>query len=185
MISHIPKSYFQKSKVFLYPLLGIPKGVEFIPVNTYVAWNDKIEFNEYKFLCVYDISKLSSFRDFEVRYLTGNKRFSNFHFLESSKGYKGLYVFDYSDFFEDYLFFLSSNYSMLSDSSKNIILKFFKNDSSGHEIVDSYLNPGNYYNQYAKILNVDIDLLREVRELCPLLNLEQETLEANELIVEL
>ena len=74
---------------------------------------------------------------------------------------------------------------MLSDSSKNIILKFFKNDSSGHEIVDSYLNPGNYYNQYAKILNVDIDLLREVRELCPLLNLEQETLEANELIVEL
>ena len=27
------KEYFQKSKVFFYPLLGIPKGQKFVPVT--------------------------------------------------------------------------------------------------------------------------------------------------------
>ena len=47
------KKYFQKSKVFLYPLLNIPKGQKFVPINTYLAWEDEINVNDMKFLCLY------------------------------------------------------------------------------------------------------------------------------------
>ena len=37
------KTYFQKSKVFLYPLLGIAKGARYIPEETYSStpWKNK------------------------------------------------------------------------------------------------------------------------------------------------
>ena len=51
----IYKSYFQKSKVFLYPLLGIKKGVRFVPVQTYISWNDIYPKDKHKLLCLYTI----------------------------------------------------------------------------------------------------------------------------------
>jgi hypothetical protein len=32
--------YFQKSKVFIYPLLGIKRGNNVVPHETYISWND-------------------------------------------------------------------------------------------------------------------------------------------------
>jgi len=51
----IYKSYFQKSKVFLYPLLGIRKGVRFVPIETYISWKNYPEINS--LICVYHIDK--------------------------------------------------------------------------------------------------------------------------------
>ena len=45
--------YFQKSKVFLYPLLKLKKGLDFVPVETYVSWDGVYETSDYKFICVY------------------------------------------------------------------------------------------------------------------------------------
>ena len=51
------KEYFQKSKVFLYPLLGIKKGVRFVPTQTYLSWNDKYDIDSDKLLCLYITDK--------------------------------------------------------------------------------------------------------------------------------
>jgi hypothetical protein len=184
MIKNIPKEYFQKSKIFLYPILGIPRGNNFIPVNTYVAWNNKIVKEEFSFLCVYNIVDSQEYRDFELKYLFDNKRFKGFYYLEDNKG---VYIFDFTDFTDDYLLFLGSNYSQMSNQIKNLIIKFFKSGKvdNVNELVNSYLNPNNYYEQYSKYLKVDVSILKEVRELCPKMDLEKETLEASELILDL
>jgi hypothetical protein len=118
MIKNIPKEYFQKSKIFLYPILGIPRGNNFIPVNTYVAWNNKIVKEEFSFLCVYNIVDSQEYRDFELKYLFDNKRFKGFYYLEDNKG---VYIFDFTDFTDDYLLFLGSNYSQMSNQIKKIL----------------------------------------------------------------
>ena len=38
--------YFQKSKVFIYPLLGIKKGKKIVPKETYFIWNDEISIED-------------------------------------------------------------------------------------------------------------------------------------------
>ena len=45
--------YFQKSKVFLYPLLKIKKGITRVPIQTYIAWDNVYSTNDLKFLCQY------------------------------------------------------------------------------------------------------------------------------------
>ena len=47
--------YFQKSKVFLYPLVGIKKGIRFVPTETYTDW-DQIN-SKYKLFCLYETPK--------------------------------------------------------------------------------------------------------------------------------
>ena len=42
--------YFQKSKVFLYPLLEIKKGVRYVPIETYIAWEGVCELKDEKFI---------------------------------------------------------------------------------------------------------------------------------------
>ena len=46
--------YFQKSKVFLYPLLKIRKGVTHVPVQTYIAWDNVFALDDNKFMCEYN-----------------------------------------------------------------------------------------------------------------------------------
>ena len=53
----IYSDYFQKSKVFLYPLLEIKKGIRFVPIQTYVSWNDIYTKDMNKLLCLYQINK--------------------------------------------------------------------------------------------------------------------------------
>jgi hypothetical protein len=40
VINALYKKYFQKSKIFIYPLLDIKRGTQIVPSETYLAWND-------------------------------------------------------------------------------------------------------------------------------------------------
>ena len=60
----IYESYFQKSKVFLYPLLNIPKGVRFVPSQTYLTWEDQFDLSRYKLIALYKINP--DCKDFET-----------------------------------------------------------------------------------------------------------------------
>ena len=44
--------YFQKSKVFLYRLLKLKKAIDFVPAQTYVAWDGLYTLTDMKFLCL-------------------------------------------------------------------------------------------------------------------------------------
>ena len=48
--------YFQKSKVFLYPLLGIKKGIRFVPIETYIKW-DHPHLPENILVCSYAVNR--------------------------------------------------------------------------------------------------------------------------------
>ena len=52
-IKSVYKKYFQKSKVFLYPLLKIKRGTSVIPSETYLAWNDTVSPDDMKLVCLY------------------------------------------------------------------------------------------------------------------------------------
>ena len=53
-LNGVYKKYFQKSKVFLYPLLDIPRGSKALPTETYMSWEDKYTSEDAKFICVYN-----------------------------------------------------------------------------------------------------------------------------------
>ena len=57
--------YFQKSKVFLYPLLDFKKGLEFVPKQTYIMWDNHYYIQDRKLLCLYNEKRTHEFRSFE------------------------------------------------------------------------------------------------------------------------
>jgi len=72
----------------------------------------------------------------------------------------------------------------MSPPVKRRILEFFKNNHSNYKYLDSYLNPEKYFNTYAELLKVPVEVLHEVGELCSPPDLKKETLKltADELI---
>lgn len=182
MIKTLQKEYFQKSQVFLYPLLKIPRGHKFTPVKTYIAWVDGIYPADKKFLCVYDLDATEEFYAFENKYLLQNNLFLNFHLLEDGRG---LFVFDFKRYSEDYDFILKGLYSEISEDVKKAIMAFFGKTNYNNQAfhyVNSYLYPEMYFSTYADLLGVDKEFLEEVGELCPPVDLMKETLQTKKLI---
>ena len=53
IINDIYKKYFQKSKIFLYPLLGIERG-NVVPEEVYFSISDKYKPEDRKLVLLYD-----------------------------------------------------------------------------------------------------------------------------------
>lgn len=164
MITKLQKEYFQKSKTFLYPLLGIKRGSKYKPDNTYVAWEDHYKFYDNVIICVYNLVNSNEFRSFEQDTLFRNLYFRDFYYLPNNKV---AYVFSLEDFKNDYHSFLDSSYSKMSDDSKELIMQFFLLDpkKTHYHWLNSYLHPDRYYHLYAELLNVAVEDLP--KELCP------------------
>lgn len=163
--------YFQKSKVFLYPLLGLKKGLEYVPINTFICWDMLYESSDYKFICVYNNKKTIDFKNFELKYLK-NHSFLEFYY---NLGDKQIYIFDMKSYKHDYMMFVSGKYSKMSIGAKNKILQYFGDTSKVSEYVESFLNPSEYHEVYAESLNVDIKLIIKVYEICSKPDLIKET----------
>mgnify|MGYP003704888041 FL=1 len=89
---------------------------------------------------------------------------------------KGIYVFDFEGLSDDWDIFLEGKYSQMSAVHKRKIKNFYGIYSSNFVYVDSFLNPEKYYGIYAELLDVDIELLKKVGELCSKPDLQQESL---------
>ena len=164
--------YFQKSKVFLYPLLGLKKGLEYVPADTYICCDNLYESNDYKLICVYNTVKTVDFKNFELKYLKNNSLLEFYYNL----GDRQVYIFDMRPYKYDYMMFVSGRYSKMSIGTKNRILQYFGNNGKVSEYIESFLNPSEYHDVYAKSLNVSIDLIREVYEICSKPDMLKETL---------
>jgi len=167
------KEYFQKSKVFFYPLLDIPKGVHYVPVETYLACEDEYSFKDFKFFCLYDEKSTKRFENFEKKYLLGNKYFDDYQNIGPNLH---LYIYDYNIYKRDWLALLRGKYSKFSKKSKDKILSFFGDTGSIAAYVESYIYPELYHEEYSIELDVSLEELQEVRELCSKPNLEKEIL---------
>jgi hypothetical protein len=166
--------YTQKSRIFLYPALDIRRGSKIKPIQTYIAWEEIITPNDKKLICVYDILDTEDFQIFERVKLLGNKLFCEFR---QTKNNKGIYIFTFDDRAKDWDKFVKGKYSQLSDFAKSEIENFYGTDSSTFEYVMSYLHPEDYFDLYADLLGVDINILKAVGELCAPYSKEKETLQ--------
>jgi hypothetical protein len=175
--------YFQKSKVFLYPLLEYRKGLTHVPKQTYCAWEDVYSIEDRMFLCLYKTPLNESFEKFILKNIIPNKYFEEHIVLGKNKH---LFVFDFNPLKFDYDNFISGKYSKYSVDSKVKILDFFGNDDKVSEYIQAFLSPESSHEEYAEFLDVDIQSLEDVYEICTPPDLKKETLiDNNYLLVRL
>lgn len=172
-LKNIYPSYIQKSRLFLYPILGIKRGSSVTPVQTYMSWENVYTLEDCKFIVVYHLRDDKEFKAHEEK-LINHKLFESFFELEDGTG---AYVFDFSGLRKEYKKIINGKYSLLIDEYKSKVLMFFRNHSKHHKYIESYLYPEKYFSDYAEILNVNVSLLKSVGELCSLPDLNQEILE--------
>lgn len=168
--------YFQKSKVFLYPLLGIKKGIAFVPKQTYIAWEHVYAFDNYKLLCEYNTKMNDTFTKFSYRYLENHPLYEDHIKLEEGKQ---LYIFNFKSHKPDLIRFKKGLYSQFSLDAKITILDFFGDQGKVSEYIHTFLTPSDGFDDYAKFLDIDVKTLEDIGELCSKPDLEKETLVDN------
>lgn len=172
MIKGIYNKYFQKSKSFLYPALGIKKNSPFKPLGTYVAIEGLINPEDVRFICTFAKDESEEFKNFEIDMLIKNPLFIEKIDLEDFNAY----VFDYEIYSNDWMSCILGTYSKLSTVLKKAIKSHYGANSSEYEYMSTYLFPEEYYETYATFLDVDVDVLKKIGELCNPLDLDKETL---------
>jgi len=171
-LSSVYSKYFQKSKVFLYPLLGIKRGVSVVPVETYVCWKNHYTAEDMKLICIYDVRTDDEYKQFEKNVLLNHNRLNDY----IKVGSQLILTFDLSDLGDDWDHFINGRYSKISLNLKQKILNFFDKYSGNYAYMHSYLIPEKYFENYAELLDVDVKMLIEVGELCTKPDLNKESL---------
>jgi hypothetical protein len=172
IINDIYKKYFQKSKIFMYPLLGFERG-NVVPEEVYFSISNKYNTEDRKLVLVYDPKMDLKYETFKEDKLVNHKLLHES--FEDQKGNE-IFVFDMSGFAYDWDLFLAGKYSQMSLKVRNEILNFFEKKSANYTYLQSFLFPEKWFKRYAEILDVSEDLLKEVGELCDIPNLEKEQL---------
>jgi hypothetical protein len=172
-LNSVYKKYFQKSKVFLYPLLGIKRGVSVVPVETYFSWEGYYNSEDMKLICVYDIRKDEEYVLFEKNTLLKHNRLSDYIKVNS----QAIFTFDFSDMGDDWFHLINGRYSKISLELKQKILNFFDKYSGNYAYMHSYLIPEKYFSNYAELLDVEPEMLIKVGELCSIPDTAKETLQ--------
>jgi hypothetical protein len=172
-INSLYNGYFQKSKVFLYPILGIKKGSSVVPTQTFLSWGEEISPEDMKLVCLYTTRNDSNYINFENHFLLKHSRLADYKKVSEEET---VFIFDFSDLSDDWVHFLNGHYSKINIKVKRIIKDFFQRNTNNYDYIDSYLFPDKYFENYSKILNVDSHLLKSVGELCNAPDLEKENL---------
>jgi len=179
-IESLYRDYVQKSKLFLYPLLDIKRGVSITPINTFLSWEGKYCFTDSKLICHYHIRKDKEFKLFEDVKLLGNPLFYEMYHLEKT----GIYIFDLTKYEADFWAVVQGKYSMIHPGTRRKILDYWRTHSK-RVYVESYLYPKKFYPMYSQILNVEIQHLKAAGELCDKPDLEKENLKSGVKIMNL
>jgi hypothetical protein len=165
-IQTLYRGYFQKSKVFLYPLLNIKRGFSITPVQTYLHCKElDIKLHSKKLICLFHKRSDKEFVDFEKTKLIGNKLFHSFKDIEGNPPSR-VYLFDYEVYSQDWNNIIKGRYSKLSPEMKRKVKDFFRSSGNNFVYVESFVHPEKYFTLYAELLGVSVDVLRSVGELC-------------------
>ncbi len=174
MIQDLYKTYFQKSKVFLYPLIGISRKAAYRPSNTYVAWDGRFKPEDCKLIAVYKVDDSDEWKQFHLNVLLKNRMFNSFY--TSKDLTENIYVFDLFYHKADYKSILKGQYSKVQSHPRGLILNHFGHNTPEWAYVESFLIPKKHFKRYAEMLGVDEEDLQSVGELCSPPDLEKETL---------
>lgn len=172
MIDKLYGKYFQKSRSFLFPALGIKRTTLNTPAGTYISLEGKVRPEDAKLVCSYKKDNSEKFKTFEEQMLISNPLFVE---KIEIKDYN-LYVFDLEIYENDYFNFLLGKYSKLSSHLKRAIKTYYGESSAEYKFIETYLYPERYFDTYAKLLEIDIEVLKKTGELCDPCDLTKETL---------
>jgi hypothetical protein len=172
MIDKLYGKYFQKSRSFLYPALGIRRDSVFLPNATYICIEGLIKPTDMKLVCSFRKEFNPAFTEFEHTVLLTNPLYMRT--IETRDN--NLYIFDYSLYRQDWINFIHGKYSLFTPMFKKAIKLFYGEASKEYQHMDTYLNPRDYMYVYAALLNVDVKLLISVGELCDKWDPKQEML---------
>lgn len=172
MINTLYDKYFQKSRSFLYPLLGISRQ-SYAPIQTYLALDDVISPEDKKLVCMFQNENSRRFRDFEEKMLVNNPLYmsSETYIVEPS-----IYIFDFSNYSEDWNNFLNGKYSKLSKPFKDAIKNYYGEKTAEYKYIDTYLYPEKYFELYSNLLDLPVNTLSNIGELCNKYDPEKEKL---------
>lgn len=172
MIDKIYSKYFQKSRSFLYPALGIKRTSSNLPSGTYISFENKVNLEDVKLICTFKDDKSESFKTFEELMLISNPLFVE---KIQIKDYN-IYIFDLEIYQNDYFNFILGKYSKLSNVLKKAIKSYYGENSAEYKFIESYLFPEKYFEVYAKLLDINVETLVNLGELCDPCDIEKETL---------
>ena len=165
--------YFQKSKVFLYPLLHIKKGMIHVPIETYVAWENVYDLTDYRFFCEYKTKRTAAFNKFEKEYLLEHSLFEDAVELDELRH---LYIFDFSKLKSAHKRYVDGKYSQLTLETKVTIIDFFGQKGKISEYIQGFLSTVEVHDEYALFLDVDKEFIESIYEVCTPPDIEKETL---------
>lgn len=172
MIDNLYIKYFQKSRCFLFPLLGIKKSSNYSPSGIYISLEGLIQPEDLKLVCAYKQDESEGFKIFEEKMLLSNPLFD--HVLKI-RDYN-IYVFDFQSYSQDWFQFILGKYSKLSSFTKRAIKIHYGEGSTEYKYVESWLYPEKFFDIYAKLLDVDVEVLKSIGELCDPCDIEKENL---------
>lgn len=173
MITQLYRRYFQKSSIFLYPILGFKRNNGFKPKNTFIAYEGKYTEKDFKIICVFDNGVDKAWLHYQKDYLLSHKYFTEVIELSNNEI---AYVFNLRDVESDFMNFTFGKYSKLSENTKKKICDYYGVHTPEWAYVETYLHPEKHFKTYSMLLDIDEKILRDVGELCELFDLEKETL---------
>lgn len=162
IINQLYPRYFQKSKLFLYPLLGLQRGLT-APEEVYFSWKGKYAPENQKLILVYNNVSGSLYQELK------NTKLANHRLLLEiipTMQDQEICVFDFSSYASDWDHLIAGRYSKMSLKTKQTILDYFERYSGNYIYMHSFLFPNKWFKRYAEILDVPEELLIEVGELC-------------------
>lgn len=167
-INHIYQGPFPKSLIYLYPILNIPHDVH-KPLHVYLGIEGQVSVHEERLVCIYDSSALG-FELFEQCYLMLHEGLYDRFELEGSRK---IYVFEFPDS-DTWECFLTGKYSRFPEDYKQTVIKAVSKYPGNDIYMRSFFYPEAFFDNYAHILNVPVELLQEVGELCSLPDMQHE-----------
>jgi hypothetical protein len=170
MIKDIYRKYFQKSFSFLYPLLEISKK-SYKPSQTYIEWEGLYSKDSRKLICIYKREDSEKWREFEKEVLINHPMLDYCLPFDENKV---VYVFDFNIYRDDFDNFIDGKYSKMSTHAKKLLTSYYGIHTPEWVFIESYLFPESYFDKYAEILMIDVQLLKEVGELCEVYDSEKE-----------
>lgn len=183
----ISPAYRQKSKLFLWPLLGIDRQSGFRPIKTFMADDHRgLTVKDRCLIAPFFKDQSKNYGDFEEEVLLSNEFFKDFYETEENL----VYIFDFNKsktLGEDYDKVVQGKYTELSYGAKLLINRFFASkDLKGrvrpHFQVAAYLNPSESdYFRVADQLDIDVYELMKGKEILDPPNILKETFDESEI----
>lgn len=172
MITSLYNRYFQKSRSFLFPALGITK-LNIAPLQTFIGLDEVIIPQDRKLICLFEHKETLKYEEFETSLLYGNPLYTS---SEIYPGKPSIYIFDFAEHHQDWDLFLRGQYSKLSPEFKLVIKNYYGEKTAEYAYIDTYLYPEKYFDLYSDLLEVPRKLIIETGELCNMYDVEKETL---------